>query len=167
MNAKYSSIVGITQDELEYNFKDYLSEASKQLNLTKKQLLDKLKLWYNGYNFDKNLNNSVYNLWSLLQFFETYEFQNYWFSTGTPTFLINKIKKHNFDLTKLNNLNVSSRVFEVSEIEQVSIVSLLYQTGYLTIKGYEDEDSLYNLDFPNYEVRSSFLDSLLPQYTYL
>jgi hypothetical protein len=153
----YNTITGITQDELEAYFgqeMDAIAEAQAQLPAT---LRAAIKTWYNGYSWDGLA--FVYNPFSLLSYFADRQFQNFWFTTGTPTFLINLLKERVlFDLTEIQTGPSS---FESYDLERLDTVPLLFQTGYLTIKQYDADFGLYTLSYPNKEVRDSMLQYLL------
>jgi len=157
MDAQYATMLGYTQEEIESNFAEEIDSTTKKLNLSKADLLEKLRLWYNGYRFHPSA-DKVYNPVSSNLFFEQKEFQNFWFATGTPTFLINILKAEGiFDL---HFPATSLAGFESFELDQIKPIALLFQTGYLTIQG-KDEDGLINLDYPNKEVRDSMLEVLI------
>ena len=121
---------------------------------------EKIKKWYNGYSWDGK--SSVYNPFSLLHFFRGKEFKNYWFESGTPTFLINLAKRQElFDFEKVKASNFQLGAYELDHIQ---ILPLMFQTGYLTIKEYDQEVGIYTLDYPNLEVRQSYLEMLLNSY---
>ena len=137
--------------------------------MDKTDLLVKLKLWYDGYKFHQNA-EPVYNPVSIGKFFESGgEFKNYWFETGTPTFLIDLLKKYDYNLDKLDNYEAVEDDFSTYEVGQLQVLPLLVQTGYLTIiKAFKKFDSLcYILDFPNREVRESFNRRLAQSYSNL
>ncbi|MCP5047277.1 MAG: hypothetical protein GY940_08900, partial [bacterium] len=124
--------------------------------------------WYNGYSWDGK--NFLYNPFSLLLLFDNNNFDNYWFSTGTPTFLTRLIKNKNVEVTDFENLEAGSYIFEIFDIDSIEVVSLLFQTGYLTIKNVEtsiatESGNSYILNYPNLEVRQSFLRQLLKTFT--
>ena len=149
-NKQFAGVCGITQEELENNF-------TEELNLYDK---DKIKLWYNGYSW--NLNTKVYNPFSLLNFFNDQgEFRNYWFETGTPTFLINLSKKQQF--VDFEGITLYLEELGAYGIEKIVLVPLMFQTGYLTLKKQNADDS-FELDYPNLEVRRSFLNVLVNAY---
>jgi hypothetical protein len=157
MDAQYATMLGYTQEELESNFEEEIEMAAQKLNLSRAELLEQMRVWYNGYRFHPN-SDRVYNPVSSNLFFVHQEFQNFWFATGTPSFLINILKSEGvFDLhfpaTSLSG-------FESFELNQLKPVSILFQTGYLTIQS-KDEDGLVNLDYPNKEVRDSMLEVLI------
>ncbi|MDR1971806.1 MAG: hypothetical protein LBQ46_07780 [Treponema sp.] len=119
---------------------------------------------YNGYRFSRKP-LTVYNPFGLLKHFDNGgEFQSYWFETGTPTFLITLIKNQHIDIANLENLTVVSDDFRRYDAENMSAVAVLYQSGYLTVSGYNEKLQQYSLDYPNDEVRSSFAGALLGTY---
>jgi len=146
LNKKYGDICGYTQNDIETSFLPYLDGVD----------LEKLKLWYNGYNF---LKSDVYNPFDILQFLDGGKiYKNYWFETGTPTFLIKLIEKNNYFLPKLSNLIVDDSLVNSFDIENINIEVILYQSGYLTIESMDiDEDDFieYKLKLPNKEVKQS------------
>jgi hypothetical protein len=157
MDAQYATMLGYTQEELEENFVEEIELAAEKLKLSKASLLEQMRLRYNGYRFHADA-NKVYNPVSTNLFFEQKEFQNFWFATGTPSFLVNILKAEGiFDLhfpaTSLSG-------FESFELDQLKPIALLFQTGYLTIQS-KDEDGLVSLDYPNKEVRDSMLEVLI------
>ncbi|MDR0399215.1 MAG: ATP-binding protein [Endomicrobium sp.] len=161
---KYSSICGYTQEELEINFKEYIESTAKIMETTRKEVLSEIRKWYNGYSWDGK--TYVYNPFSTLVLFSEKKFANYWFETGTPTFLIEQIKKRN-DLESFAESREVGRGSLIGDgSDKIETTPLLFQTGYLTIKKEEivDNESQYELDFPNYEVKSSFLSSLMKEY---
>ncbi len=117
----------------------------------------KIKKWYNGYSWDGK--HFVYNPLSILLYFEKNSFANYWFSTGTPTFLIDAIKEREFPVEELENTDADSSILESCDIDSMELTSLLFQTGYLTVKEKEvssdGEETTYYLSYPNQEVRES------------
>jgi hypothetical protein len=161
MDRRYATLCGITQQELEVNFKDAIEQLVSRESLNKEQVLAKIKHWYNGYYFEEDA-ISVYNPYSLLSLFDQQKFKHFWFSTATPTFLIELIKTQQFDLTDMNNFELDDSAFMSMEPEQITPLPVLVQTGYLTITGYEDD--LYTLDFPNYEVKYAFYRAIVEQF---
>jgi len=146
LDKEYGNICGYTQNDIESTFLPYLKDVD----------LEKLKVWYNGYNF---LKDDVYNPFDILLFItNNYLFDNYWFTTGTPTFLIKLIQKNNYFLPKLTDLTIGKELLDSFDIENINIEVILYQAGYLTIKKMiidEDDDILYTLKLPNREVKAS------------
>jgi len=154
LDKRYSTICGYTQHDLETVFADYLQNTD----------MEKVKQWYNGFNF---LGERVYNPFDILLFIDNdFEYRNYWFATGTPTFLIKLIQRQNYFIPQLENLRVSSTLIDSFDIDNIKIEPILFQAGYLTIKeikelefgGYE-----YLLQLPNKEVAIS-LNDLIIQY---
>ncbi|MEA2028730.1 MAG: AAA family ATPase, partial [Campylobacterota bacterium] len=162
LNQKYGNICGYTQTNIENEFLPYLDGVD----------LEKVKEWYNGYNF---LKDDVYNPFDVLQFIDNgYKFKNYWFETGTPTFLIKLIEKNHYFLPKISNLRVGEEILNSFDIENINLEVILYQAGYLTIDEMiidEDLDIIeYILKLPNREVKQSFnnyvIQSLLKKTDY-
>ena len=156
MDARYAAMFGYTQDELEANFGDRISALAGEQDIVAYKA--KIKDWYNGYRFEENA-KTVYNPVSLAQFFENGgKFNNYWFSTGTPSFLMELIKKQRFNFEDALSSPVSNFAFDAYEIDRLNPLTLLLQTGYLTIDNAVQRygDTAYNLRFPNLEVKGSF-----------
>ena len=156
MDARYAAMLGYTQEELEANFSDRIAAAAGDRDPD--EFKAEIKAWYNGYRFEESA-KTVYNPVSLAKFFESGgKFNNYWFSTGTPTFLLELIKKQHFNFEEVLNTPVSNFAFDAYEIDRINPLTLLLQTGYLTIdravKRYGD--TVYQLRFPNLEVKGSF-----------
>ncbi len=164
MDAQYASLLGITQEEVDTCFAGYLEEAAVEMGLSTAALREQIRLWYNGFCFARRC-VSVYNPFSLLLLFQKREFQNYWFESGTPTFLLKLLKQQDYNLQNLEQLDIPELAFSAYEIEKLDIIPLLFQTGYLTIKGYDNVFQTYTLSYPNYEVRRAFLAYLLTTYS--
>ena len=152
MDDKYGDILGYTQKELEDNFSEWIEITAQKKSMSEKELLDKIKEYYDGFSFDGI--TRVYNPFSVLNFFDEGNFYNYWYNSATPSFLVKYLKKHEVKKTDLyKNKEVDIHFTDAREIETASVESFLYQTGYLTIK--EKDEQLITLDYPNEEVRSS------------
>ncbi|MDR0604134.1 MAG: ATP-binding protein [Bacteroidales bacterium] len=166
LNWKYASICGYTQEELEKYFTDYLDEVADYGNISRDELLNKIKFWYNGYSWDGK--TSVYNPFSTLSFLDNKRFGNYWFRTGTPTFLIEILKRRNQIKSVLVPVTVGMNAFESYDPVNIGELPLLFQTGYLTIKHIEQpfEYTQFTLGIPNQEVKEAFLEYLLNAYSY-
>jgi Holliday junction resolvase-like predicted endonuclease len=166
LSEEYSALCGITQEELESNFSEHLEVAAKKLSLNRMKLLGDIRRWYNGYSWDGKI--SVYNPFSTLLFFKGKEFQNYWFDTGTPTFLIDILKKRGDVKSFLQPVRTQRSVFSSYDPERLEMIPLLFQTGYLTIKAIKrkrkHEKQIYRLEPPNFEVRNAFIDHLFKSY---
>lgn len=165
LSKQFSTLLGYTDEELRHYFDPYIKMMAPEMNIPKKQLLEKIRQWYNGYSWDGK--NFVYNPFSILNLFKEKSFENFWFSTGTPSFLINTIKNKRHDITGFEELPVSSYAFDSFEIDNMDISTLLFQTGYLTIKKIylKREKKRFRLSYPNKEVRDSFLTYLFQDYT--
>ncbi|MDR0609948.1 MAG: ATP-binding protein, partial [Planctomycetaceae bacterium] len=164
LQKEYAALCGYTQEELENNFSDYIDSAADYLKMTREYLLDQIRYWYNGYTWDGK--TAIYNPFSTLKFFKVQEFSNYWFRTGTPTFLIETIQhRHRVDIL-LEPLVVDEKIFDGYDPVNIGEVSLLFQTGYLTIKQKElvNGRPRYTLGIPNSEVNESLLTCLLQAY---
>jgi hypothetical protein len=162
MNYKYANICGITAEELFNNFEPELLGFAQAKGMHIGEVLAEMKARYDGYSFCREI-GGIYNPFSVLNTLETREFRNYWFQTGTPTFLVNSLAEHNFNLVRFND-EITATDDELTDYRAGSsdIVPLLYQSGYLTIKSYVDGD--YVLRFPNSEVRYGFTKELFNYY---
>lgn len=164
MEKEYAALCGVTQQELESNFAAPINELQAIEQLEPAALLAKIKHWYNGYKFHQQ-GVSVYNPYSLLSLVRKKEFGNYWFETATPTFLLDLLQSRQYDLNSLTEGEVGDGAFRVCEPENMGVQSIFLQTGYLTIKSFSD--GLFKLDFPNFEVKKSFYDSVAVRYSHL
>lgn len=158
MNEKYAEILGYTQEELESCFRPYIKQLATKFEWSETQVIALLARKYNGYRFSHKA-LQVYNPFSILNAFNDQEFQDYWFESATPTFLVHLLKQGKYDLPKIEGLKVSRRIFTAFEIERLQPEALLFQTGYLTIK--DIHNGVYTLDYPNQEVKSAFSEALL------
>ena len=152
LDEKYGNICGYTQNDIETTFKPYLNDVN----------MLELKSWYNGYNF---LGSDMYNPFDILLFIaKGHKYSNYWFETGTPSFLIELIKKNNYFLPALTNLKVDEKLLNSFDIDNLDFKVILYQSGYLTIDRVETKSRggfNYHLKIPNKEVRQSFSDVII------
>ena len=167
MEEDYAGICGITQEELEANFQSEIQILATRQDLTYQQALAELKQWYDGYLFHP-AGEGMYNPYSVLSALAKREIKSYWFSTGTPTFLVNYLKEaHYFILDLDGNVELNESGLETYRAVSENALPILFQSGYLTIIGYIKEARLYKLGFPNDEVRYGFLENLLPAYSSL
>ncbi len=164
MNAGYSSLLGITRQEMESCFKEHIDQFLESEGIDKSELIKKIKYWYDGFCFSRSC-EKVFNPFSLLLLFDNSEFSNYWFESATPSFLIKVIKEKDFDITRLKEMEVREESFGTYELENLAVLPLLFQTGYLTIKEYDKDFMTYILGYPNFEVENSFQYSLLSSYS--
>ena len=164
LQSEYSTICGITQEELEKYFAFNIEEMAKKDDISYSEMIEKLKKKYDGYHFSEDL-IGIYNPFSLCNAFETKKMGDYWFESGTPTFMVRLLEQKFFTIPDLEgNVEMSSKLFEEYRITSENIAPLLFQTGYLTIKTYEERYDNYTLGFPNDEVRYAFLDRLMNVY---
>jgi hypothetical protein len=154
MTAPESTMLGYTQEELEDNFDEHIDSLAKAQGLSKYECLDKLKVWYNGYRFEDNA-PTVYNPVSVMKCFQNLKFNNFWFETGTPSFLIKLLKEKPVDF---GDLTLSAPSMDSYDPKNINPLTLLFQTGYLTIDNCETGPlgNIYHLRFPNQEVSTAF-----------
>ena len=165
LQSGYAGICGITAQELEKNFSPEIEALNKKVGLNRSETLATLKQWYDGYLFAKE-GESVYNPFSILRAFKAKDFGSYWFSTGTPTFLINYLKEAHYCIPDLDgNIELNEEGLQSYRAITQEPLPILFQAGYLTIKSYDTKYRVYSLGFPNNEVRYGFLSNLLPVYT--
>ncbi|OQX11072.1 MAG: hypothetical protein BWK73_18660 [Thiothrix lacustris] len=150
IDHKAATLFGYTQTELEHYFAPYFPAAEQRLKLSREELLAKLRLWYNGYSWDTE--HFVYNPYSILSFFSANAFRNFWFESGTPTFLPKLMRRDG--VYQVNEMEVDELALGNYDIERLQLAPVLFQTGYLTLKS-RDEYGLYHLDYPNREVQAS------------
>ena len=168
LHPKYATLTGITQEELESNFAEEISAQQKDNPL----ILDELKKWYNGYSWNAGI-DTVYNPFSLLCYMDAGIIQNYWFQTGTPTFLIKEVQTNPAFAFLEEELKVSNEALNDlfgktnagAGWEHMNPVTLMFQTGYLTIKSYDNTTEFYTLGYPNREVKVSVLTWLVSAYS--
>ena len=165
MDPRFATALGITEEELLRDFREHLSDFAGQEGMEVADLLQQIREWYDGFRFVGN-GPSLYNPFSTLQLFNKRYFSNFWFETGTPTFLVQLLKKRQYDIQPLDHLEVPEMAFNAYEIESLDLIPLLFQTGYLTIKAFRRDQfgEIYTLSYPNAEVRNSFLAHLLSAY---
>ena len=167
ISKKYAEICGITEEELKKYFPSEIKELAKEQGLTEHECMAQLRKTYDGYHFHQK-SVGVYNPFSLLNAFFNCEFGSYWFETGTPSFLVKKLKESRFDVKRISDHTIfaSESVLKDYTGDNMDPVPVLYQTGYLTIAGYDSKKNRYTLSFPNEEVKYGFLESLLPSYVH-
>ena len=166
MDEDYAGLCGITEEEMEDNFAEEIRRMAEENDLSEGECLSKLRKTYDGYHFTTGKEMGVYNPYSLLNAFKKRRFGYFWFETGTPTFLVNRIGKSSFDVKKFTDgkLYSTERALKDYRADNPDILPLLYQSGYLSIAGYDALRQRITLSFPNEEVKYGFLDSLLPVY---
>ena len=166
MSGKYSCICGITISDLNEYFSEHIEHLSAfDKHKSKADLCSKILSWYDGYSWDGE--ERVVNPFSLLSFFTEEKFSNYWYTSGTPKFLIDLIKNREEGFTNLQNLDVSEWALDSFELRSIEVEPLLFQTGYLTVKSIQpnSEPPIYIMGMPNYEVRIAFNLNILAEFT--
>lgn len=163
MSPLFATALGITEEEIRCDLWGHVALLAEKEGVSNDALLKKLRLWYDGFRFVEDAPN-VYNPFSTLQLFALQRFSNYWFDTGTPSFLIKLLKLNRYSIEELQATHVRELAFSTYEVENLSIIPLLFQTGYLTIKDYDPQRQLYTLSYPNREVEDAFLTWLLSAY---
>ena len=161
----YSQLLGYTENEIKKYYKNYLNVLNNEFGFSENETMEKIKKWYDGYSWDGKY--FVYNPFSILNLLKSRSFENFWFETGTPTFLIKKIKENKSDFSKINGdgRKISDAAFNKYDIENINATALMFQTGYLTIKEHDVNKNKYLLDFPNKEVKDSFLNFAINSYS--
>ncbi len=164
MLPEYSDICGISEGDLHKYFEESVAELAVANHLSTEEGYRKLKDMYDGYHFSEE-SVGMYNPFSLLNTFSSNRFKEYWFETGTPTLLVNVMKLTSFDVTTLSD-NVEVTSYDLSGMQDIvnRPIPLFFQTGYLTIKDYDDEFDIYTLGFPNDEVKNGFLKFIFSYY---
>lgn len=164
MDEPYAGICGITKEELLTQMSDDINELAEHLELSREETIQELKDHYDGYHFCWP-SPDVFNPYSLLNCFADGEIDSYWFGTGTPTYLINMMRQYDFLPADLGEtIEVDKKDFDAPTETMTTIIPLLYQSGYVTIKGYDKPTKLYQLALPNQEIRVGLYGSLLPHY---
>ena len=163
MDYRYVNICGTTEEELKSYFKDGISELASANGDSESETIDKLRMCYGGYHFEKN-SEGIYNPFNILNTLAKLRYKDYWFETGTPTFLIGLLKEHGSRFPDLSKEQVSAIVMSSMDSASTNLIPVIYQSGYLTIKSYDERFKKYRLGFPNKEVEEGFLNLLLPLY---
>lgn len=158
----YAQIVGYTEAEILKYYSPYLDLLAEKLKMSRSALVEQMRVWYNGYSWDGQ--NFLYNPFSVLSFLSLKAFDNFWFETGSPTFLIEEFKKSGNRLNEAVNQKVFRSTFNKYDIDNINPTGLMFQTGYLTIKDYDLQTNQFTLDFPNKEVRESFVNFAVEYY---
>lgn len=157
LSTQYATITGYTQHELEHYFEDHLQAVQTVLGVDRQRLLEGIREWYNGYSWDGV--RRVYNPFGVLRFFAAQRFTNFWFSTGSPRFLIAQMRK--MEIFDVENTPANNTTFERYDIENLDLTSILFQAGYLTVKELDLWTGDMILDYPNKEVRQSMYQFLI------
>lgn len=163
LNDDYAAICGITEEELKANFSEGIRNLAIKYNKDEVRIIDRLRLYYDGYRFTDE-ETYLYNPYSLLNVMQDKRFAEYWIASGTPTLLMEELKRFDVDLNSLLNSKCSRNALSGLDLDNPKPVALFFQTGYLTIKDFDIETDLYTLGLPNEEVKTGFLGYLLPYY---
>ena len=163
MLPQYAAMCGITIKELEDNFQEGIAVLAEKYHYSHKQVIDKRLYHYDGYHFAED-SEGVLNPFSLLSAMNNRKFNNYWFSTGTPTFLVNMMRKFHTDLTEIDGSKAMQEDFDAPTENMHNVLPLFYQSGYLTIKDYNPRSGMYTLGYPNEEVKVGLMRILIPFY---
>lgn len=163
MDRRYIDICGITEKEIHDNLEVELHELAEVQGMTYEETCQELKECYDGYHFTYNA-IGLYNPFSILNTFAKMEFGSYWFETGTPTYLVELLKRDHYDLHRLAHEQTDVDVLNSIDSTSKNPIPVIYQSGYLTIKDYNKEFGIYRLGFPNREVEEGFVKYLLPFY---
>ena len=163
MDEPFISLCGMTEQEIHDNFEEDLHELAAAQKMTYEEVGAELKKYYDGYHFVEN-SEGIYNPFSVLNTFFKMKFGSYWFETGTPTYLVELLKRNHYDLERMATEETNSDVLN-SIYGDEQPIPVIFQSGYLTIKGYDKEFGLYRLGFPNKEVEEGFINFLMPFYT--
>ena len=161
---RFSAICGITEKEVKEDFAEDIVAMSEVYGCSPEEMFQKIKLRYDGYHF-ASASDDIYNPFSLLNALGDQQLDNYWFASGTPTFLIHQLQHFKTDIMSLDHLEVPSSAFDQPTENMQDALPLLYQSGYLTIKDYDREGEIYTLSIPNQEVRIGYAKGLIPIYT--
>lgn len=164
MLPAYSNICGITEKELHTYFDEGIKELADHNNMTKEECYERMKADFDGYYFNEYTKEGIYNPFSVLNTLDSRVFRDYWFETGTPSFLVYQLKKTGYPLDAMTTEELSSDTLNSIDIMDENPLPLLYQSGYLTLKNYDREFNTYILGFPNREVEQGFIKYLVPFY---
>ena len=164
IDNRFASICGITEHELQTDFKEGILMLAQKNRMTEDEAKQQLKKQYDGYHFVED-SEDIYNPFSLLNTFAKMKFGSYWFETGTPTFLIELLQRSKYDLHRLTEEMATADSLSGIDTMETNPVPILYQSGYLTIKGFDKRFRTYTLGFPNLEVEEGFIRFLLPFYS--
>lgn len=164
-DSRFSDLCGMSQQEIEDNFEPELESLAISNEMTRDEAVAKLARMYDGYHFSYHSLTGMFNPFSVLNCLSTKTFEHYWFASGTPTFLAEMLKKTDFDLRELDGIEVSAASLTDDRADADNPIPIIYQSGYLTIKDYDEELRIYTLSYPNEEVKYGFLNFISPFYT--
>ena len=162
LSGHFTDIVGYSEAEIKKYYAPYLKALADKFGQNEAGIMKKIAQWYDGYSW--NGETFVFNPYSIISLFYEQEFKNFWFETGTPTFLIKKLKDDDKKINQSINKLVKESAFNKYDIDNINISAIMFQTGYLTIKKFNRDEGKYLLDYPNKEVEDSFLDFIVEHY---
>ncbi len=160
LNTDVAALCGYTEEEIHANLSEYVEEFAQSQECAPQVIWDEMRTWYNGYRFSKS-GIKVYNPFSIFSYLQNKDLRNYWFATGTPKFLVDIIKRDLNSFFNISLQNLEASTLDLSDIRTMSLPTLLYQTGYLTLASYESDLMAYTMAYPNEEVRRSFNQCLI------
>ena len=163
MDERYVAICGMTEKEIHDNLEEDLLELADKQKMSYEEVCRELKTCYDGYHFVEN-SVGIYNLFSVLNTFFKMKFGSYWFETGTPTYLVELLKAHHYDLHCMAHVETDADILNSVDSASTNPIPVIYQSGYLTIKKFDERFGIYRLGFPNREVEEGFMKFLLPFY---
>lgn len=163
MDERYAAICGMTEKEIHDNLEEDLLELAGKQKMSYEEVCRELKACYDGYHFVEN-SVGIYNPFSVLNTFFKMKFGSYWFETGTPTYLVELLKAHHYDLHCMAHVETDADILNSVDSASTNPIPVIYQSGYLTIKGFDERFGIYRLGFPNREVEEGFMKFLLPFY---
>ena len=163
MLPQFSAICGITEHEVRTVLADGIERMAAEYGCSAEEMFERIKTRYDGYHFSEK-SEDIYNPYSLVNAFTDCELANYWFESGTPTFLIHQMQHFRTDITAMDVIEVPASAFDKPTEAMTTVLPLLYQSGYLTIKDYDRESLMFTLSIPNQEVRIGYTEGLLPTY---
>lgn len=164
MDAQFATLLGYTEAELVANFGDYIDRLGQTFQASREKVIEEIRFWYNGYSWDGE--QRVYVPFSTMIFLTQQSFANHWFATATPSFLIKLLKRHQIPAYELEEVLADNRMLDSADVNNISVLSMLFQTGYLTVKRVQRSfrGDQYALGYPNHEVAQSFQQHLLTSY---
>lgn len=161
---EFAAICGMSDDEVDRYFGAGIEALARRTGKTYGQTRERLRTSYDGYHFAED-SPGVYNPFSLVNVFASNRFANYWFESGTPSYLVRLLERRRMNISRISGFKIGASALRMAGISTAGPIPALYQSGYLTIAGYDPERDIYELDYPNREVRESFLKFLVPYYT--
>ena len=164
MDRRFVEVCGLTETEITTTLAKYVEGFADACGMTFEETVAKMKKMYDGYHFREDT-IGMYNPFSVLNALDSHDFGSYWFETGTPTYLAELLRKHNYNLARMATCQTTVKVLDSIDPNSTSPIPVIYQSGYLTIKDYDPQFKLYTLGFPNEEVEEGFIDFLMPYYT--